>query len=147
MNPSVFSVLGPERLAVIMHRLIVRIWDQEELPDEWKLGVIHPVYKKGDRLDCANFRAITVLNAAYKILSYSSADNTLLQTFASCYRFRRQLSSWICWRQINYRPNLYSTADPPEMPRAPDPYAPPVHRLYFYDTSATHNFPSHFLTH
>ncbi|XP_052895574.1 uncharacterized protein LOC128302755 [Anopheles moucheti] len=61
--------MGPERLAVVMHRLILRIWDQEELPDEWKLGVIHPVYKKGDRLDCANFRAITILNAAYKILS------------------------------------------------------------------------------
>ncbi|XP_052901775.1 uncharacterized protein LOC128309428 [Anopheles moucheti] len=61
--------MGPERLAVIMHRLILRIWDQEELPDEWKLGVIHPVYKKGDRLDCANFRALTVLNPAYKILS------------------------------------------------------------------------------
>ncbi|XP_041785921.1 uncharacterized protein LOC121601186 [Anopheles merus] len=61
--------MGPERLAVIIHRLIVRIWDQKELPDEWKSGVIHPVYKKGDRLDCANFRAITVLNAAYKILS------------------------------------------------------------------------------
>ncbi|XP_061515173.1 uncharacterized protein LOC133393594 [Anopheles gambiae] len=60
--------MGPERLAVIMHRLIVRIWDPEE-PDEWKLGVIHPVYKKGDSLDCANFRAITVLHAAYKILS------------------------------------------------------------------------------
>ncbi|WP_171479374.1 reverse transcriptase domain-containing protein, partial [Acinetobacter baumannii] len=31
--------------------------------------LIHPVYKKGDRLDCANFRAITVLNATNKILS------------------------------------------------------------------------------
>ena len=37
--------------------------------DEWKLDVIHPVYKKGDRLDCANFRAMTVLIVACKILS------------------------------------------------------------------------------
>uniref|UniRef100_A0AAG5DNL5 Reverse transcriptase domain-containing protein n=1 Tax=Anopheles atroparvus TaxID=41427 RepID=A0AAG5DNL5_ANOAO len=61
--------MGQERLAICMHQLIVKIWEQEELPDEWKMGVIHPVYKNGDRLDCANFRAITVLNAAYKILS------------------------------------------------------------------------------
>ena len=61
--------MGPERLTVEMHQLIVKVWEQEELPEEWKLGVTHPVYKKGDRLDCSNFRAITVLNAAYKILS------------------------------------------------------------------------------
>uniref|UniRef100_A0A3F2YVY1 Reverse transcriptase domain-containing protein n=1 Tax=Anopheles dirus TaxID=7168 RepID=A0A3F2YVY1_9DIPT len=61
--------MGPVRLSVVMHQLIVKIWEQEELPEEWKLGIIHPVYKKGDKLDCANFRAITVLNAAYKILS------------------------------------------------------------------------------
>ena len=55
--------MGPERLTVEV--LIVKIWEQEELPEEWKLGVIHPVYKKGDWLDCSNFRTITVLNAVY----------------------------------------------------------------------------------
>ena len=39
------------------------------------------------------------------------------------------LASWVCWRQIHHRPNFHSTADPPEVPRAPDPNAPPVHRL------------------
>ncbi|XP_052903021.1 uncharacterized protein LOC128310418 [Anopheles moucheti] len=42
--------MGPERLAVIMHRLTLRIWDQEELPDEWKLGVIHPISSETTRL-------------------------------------------------------------------------------------------------
>ena len=60
--------MGPERLTVEMHQLIVKVWEQEKLPEEWKMGVVHPVYKKGDRLDCSNFQAITVLNAAYKIL-------------------------------------------------------------------------------
>ncbi|XP_052895738.1 uncharacterized protein LOC128302928 [Anopheles moucheti] len=67
---------SPELSAVIHHHhmgdgvsQVFQVKDQDELPDEWKLGVIHPVYKKGDRLDCANFRAITALNAAYKILS------------------------------------------------------------------------------
>ncbi|XP_062710555.1 uncharacterized protein LOC134288750 [Aedes albopictus] len=61
--------MGPERLATCLHRLIVRIWETEQLPEEWKEGVICPIHKKGDHLECENFRAITILNAAYKVLS------------------------------------------------------------------------------
>ena len=61
--------MGPEKLASCLHRMIVRIWEVEQLPEEWKEGVISPIYKKGDKLDCDNYRAITILNAAYKVFS------------------------------------------------------------------------------
>ena len=60
---------GGTELKTRIHKLIMKIWDEETLPTEWTKGIICPIYKKGDRMICSNYRPTALLNVVYKIFS------------------------------------------------------------------------------
>jgi hypothetical protein len=47
-----------ETLYSEIHRLIWSIWNKQELPHQWKESIV-PIYKKGDKTDCNNYRGIS----------------------------------------------------------------------------------------
>ena len=74
--PAELIKAGGRTLRYEIHKLINSIWNKEELPEEWKKSTIVPIYKKGDKTDCSNYRGISLLPSTYKILS-----NILLSRF------------------------------------------------------------------
>jgi hypothetical protein len=60
---------GGRTLKQKLHKLLIMTWEDEQLSDQWNEGIICPVYKKGDRLNCTNYRPITLLNITYRIFA------------------------------------------------------------------------------
>jgi hypothetical protein len=67
--PAELIKSGGRKVQSEIHKLIISIWNKEELPEEWKESIIVPIYKKGDKTDCSNYRGISLLSTTNKILS------------------------------------------------------------------------------
>lgn len=59
---------GGEEICEILFKLLNKIWDDERLPTEWNKGLLVKLPKKRDFSCCENWRGITLLPVASKIL-------------------------------------------------------------------------------
>ena len=59
---------GDQRLLHDLHAIIVAIWQTGEVPQQWKDATIKVLFKKGDPLECGNYRGISLGAHAGKVL-------------------------------------------------------------------------------
>ena len=50
------------------HAILVEVWTGGEVPQQWKDATIKVLYKKSDRSNCNNYRGISLLSHAGKVL-------------------------------------------------------------------------------
>lgn len=52
-----------------LHRILNLAWEKEEIPDDWKKGLLVKLTKKGDVSRCGNWRGIMLLSIPSKVLT------------------------------------------------------------------------------
>ena len=67
--PTEMIKAGGRTIRPEIRKIIISIWNKNKLPEKWKESIIVPIYKKGDKTDCSNYRGISLLPPTYKILS------------------------------------------------------------------------------
>ncbi|GFO14350.1 endonuclease-reverse transcriptase [Plakobranchus ocellatus] len=52
----------------VYHKLCKKIWEKGQWPTDWKRAIFIPLPKKGDLQLCSNYRTISLISHASKIL-------------------------------------------------------------------------------
>jgi len=91
---EVFKFGGPS-IVQALHTLFKNCWDTAEVPQDFKDATIVTIFKKGDRTQCGNYRGISLLSTAGKILAkvllsrLQQAANKVLPESQSGFRANR----------------------------------------------------------
>ncbi|XP_065570261.1 uncharacterized protein LOC136033440 [Artemia franciscana] len=74
LNSELLKYGGPAIL-LFLHTLFSTIWQTDIIPEDWRKGVMIPLWKrKGSRSDFSNFRGITLLSVPGKLFSMVLLD-------------------------------------------------------------------------
>ena len=60
---------GKEISVDMLHALVTKIWEKEDVPERWKEGLIIKIPKKWDLNECDNYRGIMLLSVPGKVLN------------------------------------------------------------------------------
>lgn len=63
----VLKTCAPE-LTPVLTRLFTLLYSLSEVPSSWKVAIVHPIPKKGDRTDPSNYRPIAITSILSKVM-------------------------------------------------------------------------------
>jgi len=66
--PADMLRIGGETVARELHRIIECVWESGQWPEDWTRSTFIPLYKKGDPTQCSNYRTISMISHASKVL-------------------------------------------------------------------------------
>ncbi|KAI3362912.1 hypothetical protein L3Q82_011508, partial [Scortum barcoo] len=96
-------------------RLCNIAWRLGTVPLEWQTGVVVPLFKKGDRRVCSNYRGITLLSLPGKVSRqgclrvYGSLPN---QSTCALWIWRRHSTVSLSWYSVGSAPREYGVRGP-----------------------------------
>ena len=64
---ELFQILKDDALKVL-HSVCQQIWKTQQWPQNWKRSVFIPSQKKGNAKECSNYRTITLISHASKVM-------------------------------------------------------------------------------
>ena len=94
--PSELIKAGGRKIRSEIHKLIISIWNEEELPEEWKESIVVPIYKKGDKTDCSSYRGISLLPTVQNFIQHPAVKFNSI-----CSGNYWGSSVWISMQQVN----------------------------------------------
>ena len=51
----------------MLTELFNKIWEEERIPKDWEVGIVIPLFKKGNISNCSNYRGITLLSVVLEV--------------------------------------------------------------------------------
>lgn len=60
-------IYATEEVTDRLYDIMNDVWKGEGFPNQWREGIICPIYKKGNKKEISNYRGITLLNTMYKV--------------------------------------------------------------------------------
>ena len=78
---EIFQILKDGAVKVL-HSICQQLWKTPQWPQDWKRSVFIPIPKKGNAKECSNYRTITLISHASKVML--KILQARLQQYANC---------------------------------------------------------------